>query len=121
MITLFLLVHFMASTPSPPSSPPSRTALVSKSSNRRNLKSPSFNPGRVRRPLAIHAPLIHPGVKFVCFTSLAYANTDSLLQTIYFIYADTVMKNPFHTPEMPIRTDAFDGRLQQFILTGKDK
>ncbi|CDZ97284.1 transport protein particle complex subunit [Phaffia rhodozyma] len=39
-----------------------------------------------------------------------------LLQKIYEAYSDAVMKNPFHTPEMPIRSnDAFDGRVESLI------
>lgn len=34
-----------------------------------------------------------------------------MLQKVYEIYADAVMKNPFHTPEMPIRSEAFDTRI----------
>jgi hypothetical protein len=29
-----------------------------------------------------------------------------------------VMKNPFHTPEMPIRSDGFDTRVTALIGTG---
>lgn len=29
--------------------------------------------------------------------------------------ADAVMKNPFHTPEMPINSSLFDNRLQGLI------
>lgn len=35
----------------------------------------------------------------------------ALLQGCYEAYADTVMKNPFYTPEMPIRIEAFDQRI----------
>lgn len=39
------------------------------------------------------------GTKFVLLTSLAESKADIILQKVYDIYADAVMKNPFHTPE----------------------
>ncbi|KAL7283669.1 hypothetical protein ACG7TL_003105 [Trametes sanguinea] len=47
---------------------------------------------------------IGTGTKFVLLTSLVEPTADSMLQKVYEIYADAVMKNPFHTPEMPIRS-----------------
>ena len=51
------------------------------------------------------------GTKFVLLTSLHDVNAESLLQKVYETYADMGMKNPFHTPEMPIRSDKFDSRI----------
>ncbi|KAL5529572.1 hypothetical protein ACEPAG_5557 [Sanghuangporus baumii] len=51
------------------------------------------------------------GTKFVLLTSLHDANAEALLQKVYEAYADMGMKNPFHTPEMPIRSDKFDARI----------
>lgn len=51
------------------------------------------------------------GTKFVLFTSLVEPSADTVLQKVYEIYADAVMKNPFHTPEMPIRSEGFDTRI----------
>ncbi|KAL5532793.1 hypothetical protein ACEPAF_4567 [Sanghuangporus sanghuang] len=51
------------------------------------------------------------GTKFVLLTSLHDANAETLLQKVYEAYADMGMKNPFHTPEMPIRSDKFDTRI----------
>ena len=51
------------------------------------------------------------GTKFVLLTSLHDVNAESLLQKVYEAYADMGMKNPFHTPEMPIRSDKFDSRI----------
>ncbi|KAL5489955.1 hypothetical protein ACEPAI_4788 [Sanghuangporus weigelae] len=51
------------------------------------------------------------GTKFVLLTSLHDANSEALLQKVYEAYADMGMKNPFHTPEMPIRSDKFDTRI----------
>ncbi|ETW86340.1 hypothetical protein HETIRDRAFT_122081 [Heterobasidion irregulare TC 32-1] len=58
------------------------------------------------------------GTKFVLLTSLAEHSADAVLQKVYEAYADAVMKNPFHTPEMPIRTEGFDARISAIIGTG---
>ncbi|KAF9526944.1 transport protein particle complex subunit [Crepidotus variabilis] len=59
------------------------------------------------------------GTKFVLLTSLAETTADALLQKVYDIYSDAVMKNPFHTPEMPIRSEAFDTRVGTLIGSGQ--
>jgi trafficking protein particle complex subunit 4 len=51
-------------------------------------------------------------------TSLAEHTANAVLQKVYEAYADAVMKNPFHTPEMPIRSDGFDMRIAALIGTG---
>lgn len=60
----------------------------------------------------------YQGTKFVLLTSLAETSADSTLQKVYEIYADAVMKNPFHTPEMPIRSEGFDTRISSLIGNG---
>lgn len=55
------------------------------------------------------------GTKFVLLTSLVEPTADSVLQKVYEIYADAVMKNPFHTPEMPIRSEGFDTRITALL------
>lgn len=59
------------------------------------------------------------GTKFVLLTSLSDTTADVMLQRVYDIYADAVMKNPFHTPEMPIRSEGFDTRIGTLIGTGQ--
>ncbi|KAF8486756.1 Sybindin-like protein [Russula emetica] len=59
------------------------------------------------------------GTKFVLLTSLAEPSANTVLQKVYETYADAVMKNPFHTPEMPIRSDGFDTRIAALIGTGQ--
>ncbi|KAF8969870.1 transport protein particle complex subunit [Flammula alnicola] len=59
------------------------------------------------------------GTKFVLLTSLADATADTVLQKVYDVYADAVMKNPFHTPEMPIRSEGFDISIGVLIGTGQ--
>jgi trafficking protein particle complex subunit 4 len=58
---------------------------------------------------------LNEGTKFVLLTSLAEHTAESLLQKVYEIYADAVMKNPFHTPEMPIRSEGFDARISALL------
>ncbi|KAF7440201.1 hypothetical protein PC9H_000545 [Pleurotus ostreatus] len=53
--------------------------------------------------------------KFVLLTSLTETTADSMLQKVYEAYSDAVMKNPFHTPEMPIRSEGFDRRITSLI------
>ena len=51
-------------------------------------------------------------------TSIAEATAEVILQKAYEIYADAVMKNPFHTPEMPIRSEGFDTKIAALIGLG---
>ena len=67
-----------------------------------------------RRPKALTFQFSQ-GTKFVLFTSLADANIEALLQRVYEIYADAGMKNPFHNPEMPIRSEKFDIRIADLL------
>lgn len=51
-------------------------------------------------------------------TSTAEATAEVILQKAYEIYADAVMKNPFHTSEMPIRNEGFDTKIAALIGLG---
>ncbi|KAL7418570.1 hypothetical protein Q5752_007028 [Cryptotrichosporon argae] len=57
------------------------------------------------------------GTKFVVLHSLGQHGLDELLERVYEIYADAVMKNPFHTPEMPINSALFESRLAALMTT----
>ncbi|KAI9486604.1 MAG: synbindin, partial [Benjaminiella poitrasii] len=57
------------------------------------------------------------GTKFLLVTSPQLNNVDSYMKKIYDVYSDFVMKNPFHTPEMPIRSEQFDQSLLKFNNT----
>jgi hypothetical protein len=59
------------------------------------------------------------GTKFVLLTSLQETIAEHILQRIYEAYSDAVMKNPFHTPEMPIRSEGFDSRVTAIIGSGQ--
>lgn len=68
-----------------------------------------------------------PGTKFVLLHSIGHPAVDDLMKKVYAICeltccrneltldADAVMKNPFHTPEMPINSSLFESRLQTLM------
>ncbi|TVY44030.1 Transport protein particle subunit [Lachnellula subtilissima] len=51
------------------------------------------------------------GTKFLLFTEPFQPNTDKIVARIYELYADYVMKNPFYSLEMPIRSEGWERRL----------
>ena len=55
------------------------------------------------------------GVKFVVTATQGTTDLDLLLQNIYELYADYVLKNPFYEMEMPIRCDLFNKHLDKLI------
>lgn len=44
------------------------------------------------------------------------AECDRILRRVYTVYADYALKNPFHTPEMPVKSEAFDSALLKSLL-----
>lgn len=71
-------------------------------------------------PLVVHGSslmlrMVSLGTKFVLLTTPVEPTADTVLQKVYEIYADAVMKNPFHTPEMPIRSEVFDTRITALL------
>ncbi|KAL3467315.1 Longin-like domain-containing protein [Aspergillus heterothallicus] len=55
------------------------------------------------------------GTKFLLFTDPAMPNVDAVMKTVYELYADYVMKNPFYQMEMPVRCEGFDRGLGGFL------
>lgn len=68
------------------------------------------------------------GLKFVAISSQTPSNVtsteystisiqvaDNLLRKIYCLYSDYVMKDPFYSMEMPIKSECFDQRLRQMV------
>ncbi|CAJ0649699.1 6747_t:CDS:10 [Entrophospora sp. SA101] len=55
------------------------------------------------------------GTKFLILADPAHPSIDVLLHRTYVIYSDYAMKNPFYTPEMPIRSELFDLNLLKLI------
>eukprot|EP00997_Jenningsia_sp_PLL12_P011377 NODE_8966_length_388_cov_26.581121_g8075_i0.p1 GENE.NODE_8966_length_388_cov_26.581121_g8075_i0~~NODE_8966_length_388_cov_26.581121_g8075_i0.p1 ORF type:complete len:88 (-),score=27.85 NODE_8966_length_388_cov_26.581121_g8075_i0:123-359(-) len=58
-------------------------------------------------------------IKFVIVTDAFTSNSDgkveSLLQSIYELYTDYVLKNPFYRVEQPIRIEAWETRLRALV------
>ncbi|KAJ5765837.1 Sybindin-like protein [Penicillium odoratum] len=55
------------------------------------------------------------GTKFLLFTDPVTGSVDSIINKIYELYADYVMKNPFYQLEMPVRCEAFDRHLGAWL------
>ena len=55
------------------------------------------------------------GIKFVIITSAGYDKHEQVCRRLYEVYADFVMKNPFYTPEMPIRAELFDMNIAKLV------
>ncbi|KAL2916186.1 hypothetical protein HK105_204277 [Polyrhizophydium stewartii] len=55
------------------------------------------------------------GIKIVIITDAAHTGHDANCRRIYELYADYAMKNPFHTPEMPIRAELFDAGMAKLV------
>ncbi|KAL2808548.1 Longin-like domain-containing protein [Aspergillus granulosus] len=55
------------------------------------------------------------GTKFLLFTDPAMPNVEGVMKTVYELYADYVMKNPFYQMEMPVRCEGFDRGLGGFL------
>lgn len=49
------------------------------------------------------------------FTDPLTGGVDAIIQRIYELYADYVMKNPFYQIEMPVRCEAFDRHLGAWL------
>ena len=55
------------------------------------------------------------GVKFIITATPGTTDLEGLLQNIYELYSDYVLKNPFYEMEMPIRCDLFNRHLDKLI------
>ena len=55
------------------------------------------------------------GIKFLITEDKQPIQAQTLLRKIYELYADYALKNPFYTPEMPIRCELFDGNLMKLM------
>jgi len=57
------------------------------------------------------------GTKFYMVAEPNQSDLDSILQKIYNLYADYVLKNPFYELEQPIRCEQFDIELTKLIAS----
>ena len=55
------------------------------------------------------------GTKFLLFTEPGQANVEAVVQRVYELWTDYVMKNPFYTLENPVRCEAFDRHLGAYL------
>lgn len=55
------------------------------------------------------------GVKFVITAEAGTPDLGAVLQEIYELYTDYVLKNPFYELEMPIRCELFTSYLEELI------
>jgi hypothetical protein len=55
------------------------------------------------------------GTKFLLFTDPVTGNVETIINKIYELYADYVMKNPFYQLEMPVRCESFDRHLGAWL------
>ncbi|KAE9362484.1 hypothetical protein PF008_g29 [Phytophthora fragariae] len=55
------------------------------------------------------------GIKFFITAALGTPDLDVALQTVYELYVDYVLKNPFYELEMPIRCSLFNTGLKSFV------
>ncbi|KAI8908026.1 Sybindin-like protein [Gorgonomyces haynaldii] len=55
------------------------------------------------------------GLKFVIITKSRFQNHELVCKRLYDIYSDYAMKNPFYTPEMPIRAELFDANVAKLV------
>eukprot|EP01135_Chromosphaera_perkinsii_P000036 Nk52_evm15s16 gene=Nk52_evmTU15s16 len=54
-------------------------------------------------------------IKFIVISDNQHQNVGKLLNEIYQLYSDYVLKNPFYSLEMPIRCELFDLHLTKHI------
>ena len=69
----------------------------------------------LRHSLCRRSSHAYPGIKLLLLAAPTLPNAPALLQQAYEAYADLVMKNPFYSPEMPVRIPRFDERVRQIV------
>lgn len=66
---------------------------------------------QAEQPFNVHCMHTPTGLKILMTASPGHPNAEGLLRKIYECYADYALKNPFYTPEMPVRCELFDTNL----------
>lgn len=64
---------------------------------------------------ALHCFQTLTGLKFIVITDLRQFQTDVIINKVYQLFGDYVMKNPFYQLDMPVRCDLFDRRLGDYL------
>ncbi|KAK8797822.1 hypothetical protein WA171_005353 [Blastocystis sp. BT1] len=65
--------------------------------------------------IALHSYRTPTGIKFLIVSKPSILSLDTILDEIYTLFADYVMKNPFYELEMPIRCVLFEEKLDALI------
>ncbi|KAJ1964691.1 hypothetical protein GGI12_001260 [Dipsacomyces acuminosporus] len=89
----------------------SRISPAAKSETTRDTGIQTIDTERFR----IHCFQSPTGIKFLAVTDPMHSSLAALLNRVYCTYSDYALKNPFHNPEMPIRSELFDTALLQLI------
>jgi hypothetical protein len=63
----------------------------------------------------LHCFQASTGTKFFVTADRNRPNLDQLLRTIYELYTDYVLKNPFYEMEQPIHCEQFDMSLEKLL------
>lgn len=77
-------------------------------------------------PFRLHCLQSPTGVKVLMTTTTASTSSldkrlsnltecEAILRKVYVAYTDYALKNPFHTMEMPIKSDAFDDAVTRIV------
>ena len=67
--------------------------------------------------IALHSYLTITGVNFLVVSKPDYEDCEDLLDEIYLLFANYVMKNPFYELDMPIRCSLFEENLDKLIAS----
>ena len=54
-------------------------------------------------------------VKFIAVSEPNATNVEGFLKSVYEVYADYVLKNPFYELEMPIRIELFTANVSALL------
>lgn len=65
---------------------------------------------------AIHCFQTLSGIKFLLICDRGQFAPDAVMNRVYQIFSDYVMKNPFYQLDMPIRCDLFDRNIQNYLM-----
>ncbi|GAB5369671.1 hypothetical protein AAMO2058_001425300 [Amorphochlora amoebiformis] len=61
------------------------------------------------------------GIKFFLTADPDADYLKALLNDIYIIYTDYVLKDPFYVVEMPIRLSSFENKVMSYVLEASEK
>lgn len=63
----------------------------------------------------VHCLETYTGMRFLGITKPEVKDITKFLQSVYEIYTDAVLKNPFYDLDMPIRLELFDRQLERVL------